>query len=106
MNLEHDPSTSLRTSLKRVLRRQAPPPGFAGRVMQKIERDRGPQRNWWRAVAASLTLTAILGGWSAHVVQKRREGERAKEQVLLALRIAGEKVRIAQDEVRDIGSNE
>lgn len=98
MNLEHD--------LKRVLRRQSPPPGFASRVMQRIEREKAPKRAWWRAVAASLALTAILGGWAAREVHQRREGERAKEQVLLALRIASEKVRYAQHEVRDIGSHD
>lgn len=98
MNLEHD--------LRRVLRRESPPAGFASRVLQRIERDAAPKRRWMRAVAASLTLTAILGGWGAREVHQRREGERAKEQVLLALRIAGEKVRHAQHEVRDIGSHD
>jgi len=99
MNLEND--------LKRALRAESPAPGFASRVMERIEREqtRKPHR-WWRAVAASLTLTAVLGGWAAHQVHQRREGERAKEQVLLALRIAGEKVRYAQTEVRDIGSHD
>jgi hypothetical protein len=96
MNLEND--------LRRALRRESPPAGFASRVLERIEK---PQpRRWWRAVAASITLTAILGGWAAHQIHQRREGERAKEQVLLALRIAGEKVRYAQSEVRAIGSQE
>lgn len=98
MNLEHD--------LKRALRRQSPPAGFASRVLQRVERDAAPKRRWMRAAAASLTLTVLLGGWGAREVQQRREGERAKEQVLLALRIAGEKVRHAQHEVRDIGSHD
>lgn len=106
MNFEQDRSTALGTSLRRVLRRQSPPAGFASRVLQRIERDSAPKRKWLRAVAASLTLTALLGGWSAREVQQRREGERAKAQVLLALRIAGEKVRHVQHEVRDIGSQE
>jgi hypothetical protein len=58
------------------------------------------------AVAASVTLTALLGGWAAHTVHERREGERARDQVLLALKIAGEKVRYAQQEVRTIGTND
>ena len=103
MNIEDD--------LKRVLRRESPPAGFASRVLQRIEQgetSNSPtaptKRRWWRAVAASLTLTAILGAWGAREIHERREGERAKEEVLLALRIAGEKVRYAQHEVRDIGS--
>ncbi len=108
MNTE-DPSTALGTSLRRALRRESPAPGFASRVMQRIERDAAPKpRQWWRAVAASLTLTALIGGGIAYEehVREVREGERAKEQVLLALRIAGEKVRYAQSEVRTIGSND
>ena len=108
MNLEQD--------LRRALRRESPAPGFASRVLQRIEEEERGVRpstthaspRWWRAAAASLTLTAVLGGWAAHEVHERRvrEGERARDQVLLALRIAGEKVRYAQSEVRDIGSKE
>lgn len=98
MNLEDD--------LRRALRPESPAPGFASRVLERIERERTPKRSHWRAVAASLTLTAVLGGWGVHEIQKHREGERAKEQVLTALRIAGEKVRYAQSEVRTIGSQD
>ena len=122
MNLDND--------LKRALRRQAPAPGFAGRVMQRIdgevprssfssseflgenppEEPRGtrgtPRNTWWRTAAASVTLAAILGGYATHRVVEHRRGERAKEQVLTAMRIAGEKVRYAQQEVRGIGTAE
>jgi hypothetical protein len=97
MNLEND--------LKRALHRESPAPGFAGRVLERIEREervRHPFR--WRAIAASLTLTALLGGWGAYRVHERMEGERAKEQLVQAMRIAGEKVHYAQQEVREIGT--
>ena len=100
MNLEND--------LKRVLRRQAPPAGFAGRVMERIERGE-PRRTrpvWYRAAAASVVLAAMLGGYTAHRVLEQRRGEHAKEQVLTAMRIASEKVRYAQQEAREIGSHE
>ena len=109
MKPENDRSTSLETDLRRALRRESPAPGFASRVMQRIERGEEPKRRpWFRAVAASLTLTALVGAGAAYQDHQRRvrEGEQAKEQVLLALRIAGEKVRYAQSEVRDIGSND
>lgn len=100
MNLEDD--------LKRALHRESPAPGFAGRVLQRIEREEAPAHRrrpiWWRAVAASVTLTALIGGWAAHSIHEHREGERAKEQLILAMRIAGEKVHYAQQEVREIGS--
>lgn len=100
MNLEND--------LKRALRRQAPAPGFAGRVMQRIEQSERPKHRpaWWRAAAASVTLAAILGGYATHRVVEHRRGEHAREQVLTAMRIAGEKVRYAQQEVRGIGTPE
>jgi hypothetical protein len=97
MNLEND--------LKRALHRESPPAGFAGRVMQRIERDQRPTRPiWWRAAAASVILAAALGGYRIHEIRQER-GERAKEQVLRAMSIASEKVRYAQQQVRDIGSH-
>jgi len=99
MNLEND--------LRRALRRESPPPGFASRVMASLERSETRRRPvWWRAAAASVTLAAVLGGYTVHHVRTQREGERAKEQVLQAMKIANEKVRYAQREVRGIGSNE
>lgn len=104
MNLENE--------LKQALAREKPSPGFAGRVMARIDAGErtahAPWRGgrWMRAVAASLVLTAAAGGWTAWQVRERREGERAKEQLLQAMRIAGEKVRYAQDEVRSIGNND
>lgn len=101
MNLEDD--------LRRVLHRQSPPPGFAARVMERIEREERAERRrrpgWLRAVAASVIFTAVAGGWTAHTIHQRREGERAKEQLVQAMRIAGEKVHYAQQEVRAIGSH-
>jgi hypothetical protein len=98
---------SLENDLSRVLRRESPAPGFAGRVLERIERDERIARRrpvWWRAAAASVVLTVLVGSWAAHEYVQRREGERAREQVLLALHIAGSKVRYAQEQVRGIGS--
>jgi len=92
--------------LRNALRRKEPPADFAQRVMKEI--NRGPRteargQRHWRAVAAAFTLTVLLGGWTAHTIAERRAGERAKDEVLLALRIAGSKVRYAQSQVHDIG---
>lgn len=101
MNLEND--------LKDALRRESPAPGFASRVMERVERDSGDghrsRTRWWRAAAASVTLAAVLGGYTVHEV-RRREGELAAKQVLRAMSIASEKVRYAQQEVRSIGSHD
>ncbi|HEX9161671.1 MAG TPA: hypothetical protein VF980_08200 [Thermoanaerobaculia bacterium] len=97
----------LESQLKSALARKQPPPGFASRVVAAV--NRGPRteergRFRWRAIAAAAMLTVILGGWTAHEIAERREGERARNEVLLALRIAGAKVRYAQTQVHDIGS--
>lgn len=110
---------NLDRQLKRALRRESPAPGLAQRVLERIERESEQSRfmhvpsetQWtrrgWRAIAASILLTAFVGGWAAHEAAERRreEGERARDQVLIALRIAGSKVRYAQQEVRAIGNN-
>jgi len=90
--------------LRRALARKSPAPGFAGRVLKRIEHQRAAG---WRArrhlaTAASLALVALLGAWGAH---RHAEGERARGEVLLAMRIAGAKVHAAQEHVRDIGSH-
>jgi len=100
----------IESDLKRALRRESPAPGFAERVMQQVG-DRRPRLSGqarrlssMRAVAAGVLLTAIVGGWAAHQEIRRREGERARDEVMLALRIAGSKVRTAQEHVREIGN--
>jgi hypothetical protein len=93
----------LEDDLKRALRPESPAPGFANRVLQRIEREQTyrPRPAWWRAAAASLTLAALLGGYAVH---RQREGERAKDELLRAMSITSEKIHYAQQEVRSIGS--
>jgi hypothetical protein len=93
---------TLETELKRALSRKEPPAGFAERVMARIPVERNGRRlpvwgRHWRAIAATLLLTGVLGGWAAHTVSERREGERAREELLLALRIASAKLQTAQN---------
>ena len=95
---------NLEPELKHALRRVPAPEGFAERVLARVkEPHRESRRPWWRAVAATFLLATILGGWGAHeMIERRREGERAREQVLLALRITGEKLANAQRGVSHI----
>ena len=91
---------NLEKELKNALQRKRPPAGFAGRVMQRINgvEERRPRLSY-RAIAATLLLTAVLGAWSARTLAERREGERAREELLQALRITSEKLQTAQNHV-------
>ncbi len=99
---------TLENDLRRALRRESPAPGFASRVLSRIDAEEAgrPVFRWWRAAAASVTLAALLGGYATHKVAEHRRGELAKEQVLTAMRIAGEKVAYAKQEVREIGTHD
>ncbi len=98
----------LEEQLRDALRRQDPPRGFAARIEERIAHRRSfwvslwPQMRWAVAV---LLVVAVLGG--AALIQRQRErrraeGEAARRQVLLALHIAGSKVRLAQTMVQQI----
>lgn len=102
----------LEKDLERLLRRERPPAGFAARVIQRIEQEedrRGrlslTKGTWWRALAAGLLLTIVGGGWIAHHELERREGERARAQVLLALQITSAKMHAAREHVRELGAH-
>lgn len=54
-----------------------------------------PATSW--AIAAALLITVALGGYAER--QRQIAGERAREQVLLALRITGSTLRTVHDKV-------
>jgi len=93
--------------LRQALRRREPPAGFAERVLARVRaRQRQPRRpsllHWrWLAPVAALLVLAV----GLHFLEERRrrqEGERAKQQVLLALKLAGSKLRLAQERVQAV----
>jgi hypothetical protein len=96
MNLEQE--------LKAALERKSPSPGFASRVIARTQEEQRVVRRPWRAVAAAFLMTAVLGGWAVREAAHQRQGEKAREEVLTALRITTEKLRSAQDHVQQIGS--
>ena len=85
----------LEDQLRRVLRREAPPAGFAERV---VARARAPvaarnSQRWLAAAAAVLILAG--GGYGYHWQQ----GQAAKRELLLALRITSAKLNHIQSQV-------
>ena len=94
--------------LKAALQRREPPAGFAERVLARAQSP-APRRlpawrerwAWWLTpglVAAMLLITSGLH------YQSQRQGELAKQQVMLALEIAGSKLSYVQKKTLEIGS--
>ncbi len=104
--------------LKRALERMEPPEGFTERVLARVAAERrrpsfrerlaawltGPRLQW--AVAGALCLLIVAGvGYQRHA-ERQAEGERAKEQVMLALQITAHEIHIAQQGVRSLNRPE
>ena len=102
----------LERQLKDALRREQPGGDFTARVLARVEQQRDRQ-SWWRSLfgapsirwaTAAVLCVLVIGGvvYQREQAQRRAEGEAAKQQVMLALRIAGTKVKLAQDRVQQI----
>jgi len=82
--------------LQQALQRRPAPPSLKRRIMERrglvtMER-RHSQFVIWQRVAAGLLVAAMLGGameWKLRREEERRQGEEARRQVLIALRITG-----------------
>ncbi len=118
--------------LKLALRREEPSPDFTDRVMARVaesqKRDKPREKTDWLrrlaeffepsrvkwAMAGAMAIAMVVAGFGVHYRrenERRRlaevaEGERAKEQVILAMRIASAKLNIAQKKVREAAGHE
>ncbi len=105
--------------LKRALRRAEAPPGFADHVLARVVRENRTRQaaiSGWRqfftrpilrlATAAALSTALVAGGAYYRHAQmekaQRAEGEAAKQQLMLALRIASTKLHLARSKVNDV----
>jgi hypothetical protein len=105
----------LEEELRNALQRKEAPPGFADRLAARIGATQPPshRRKWaavfrlpnlaWVAVGVVTCLTLTLGIAQYRSYQRTRaEGELAKTQLMLALKIAGKKLNLAQKKILEI----
>lgn len=108
-------SDKLERELKKALRRVEPPAGFAERVLARAANEEKPGarlRSWpqrlgmgglrWAAASALCAALAISGLVYHH--ERQKQGEEAKEQLMLALRITSSKLQIAAEGVQQMNS--
>ena len=90
-------SEDLEDRLRSTLRRVDPDPGFAERVMSRIENE--PRRSAFTRLRwpAALVASALVGTVAVHQwqAQREREGLEARKQLIEALRVTGEKLDLA-----------
>jgi type VI protein secretion system component VasK len=98
--------------LREALRAPDVPAGFANRVLARLPEayPAAPHRPMLRRVAiwaAAVLVCAVSLTWMQieRVRQQQARGEKAREQVMLALRITGHKLNQAQSRVRQIGDD-
>ena len=85
----------LENELKSAMERREPPEGFADRVMARIppRKRRAWSHSWFAAAAAALIAIAGPAAYEHQKAERlRREGERAKAELVMALEIASEKL--------------
>ncbi|HKB81523.1 MAG TPA: hypothetical protein VKH35_17570 [Thermoanaerobaculia bacterium] len=85
---------NIESELKALLQRREPPPGFADRVLARLEARH--RRILPRALAAAALVLVILGGWGVG------ETLHARNELRLAMRITAAKVAQAQQQVRSV----
>lgn len=103
--------TEFEQQLARALERREPAAGFTSRVLAAASRQQ-PARSRWQAWRRALVLRAapvmaallvVAGGAFYQNHERMEQGEAAKQQLLLAVRIAGTKLHDAQQRVVSIG---
>lgn len=111
----------LEDELKKALRRQQEPEGFADRVLaraalQSSAQQKAPHQSGWAIFArplvrwpalAAISLSLVAGSLHYRQIQvdkariERAQGEAAKQRLMLALRIAGSKLQMAKTKVNE-----
>ena len=96
----------LEQRLRNALRQRNAPPGFAERVMShtgEASRSSAVRGRAWVA-AAAIAFIVASGAFLDSEINRRARGERAKQEVLMALRVTGSALNSVSDQLRELRS--
>lgn len=107
------PEKDFEQNLRRALRRQKPSEEFAARLLTRMAQRTQPKPtagSWWplprlRWAVASVICVAMTVGGAKYEQHRHAEGEAARQQVMVALRIAGAKIQLAQSRVQQLSQH-
>ena len=119
MKPSNDEKTPLEQAMKNALRRETAPADLAAKILARAAQQAPEpkiQRNSWLsffshplvrwAAFATVAICLTLGGIHYRNVQRERaQGEAAKQQLMLALHIAGSKLQLAKERVHEINTS-
>ena len=88
--------------LREALRRREAPPGFAERILARTQQPETRGHSWVWLAAAALVLLMIGGIGVVQEQRRQAEGERAKQELMVAFRITGSKLRDVQERLATI----
>ena len=89
--------------LRESLRRREPPADFAAKVLARTRETQVRSVFSWRWLAVAALVVLMVGGTLFIQEQQRQvENERSKEQLMVALRITGSKMKEVQDRLNAI----
>ena len=104
--------TNFEDQLRESLQPDDVPPGFANRVLARLP-EASPQRplpGLRRVAIWAAALVICIGGVTGLEISKTREeraqGEKARQELMLALRITGTKLNQAQSRVRQLSTDD
>jgi hypothetical protein len=108
----------LEDDLKKALRRTEPSEDFVDRVLARVNQPPPPEPSWWQplamvlrpprlqwvALSVILSIMIPMAAFEYRSQQRMRaEGEKAKEQLVFAMRVAGNKLHHVRQKVLEMG---
>ncbi len=100
--------TAFEDELRKAMARREPPAGFTARVLAKSGDRDGKEKSWvsrilgWRLAPVLAMILFLSAGITYQRHERQVRGQRAKQELLIALRIAGSKLHDVQIHVQQV----